>query len=134
MKLSTPLYFFFHFIIHPYPMPPSFEPPYAVPVPNATPKPGETVPMRHFKFADKLVDHPPNVTTMWDLYLHGNKIGGGDYGFLYRMWNEKERKKNKEDSNYPVFIQRNRSWVFAELRTVLRTSMSGNRTTKFVYE
>lgn len=57
-------------------MPPSFEPPYAVPVPNATPKPGETVPMRHFKFADKLVDHPPNVTTLWDLYLHGNKIGG----------------------------------------------------------
>lgn len=64
-------------------MAPSFEPPYAVPVPNAVKKDGETVPMRHFKFADKLVDHPPNVLTMWDLYLHGNKIGGGNLGFSF---------------------------------------------------
>lgn len=58
-------------------MAPSFKPPYALPVHDAPEKEGETKPMRHFKFVDKLVDHPPNVQTMWDLYLHGNKIGGG---------------------------------------------------------
>ncbi|KAI9318190.1 hypothetical protein BX666DRAFT_2026598 [Dichotomocladium elegans] len=57
-------------------MPPAFNPPYAIKVPNATPKEGETAPYRHFKFVDKLVDHPPNVFTMWDMYLHGNAIGG----------------------------------------------------------
>ncbi|KAI9245226.1 hypothetical protein BDA99DRAFT_447971 [Phascolomyces articulosus] len=62
-------------------MPPSFQPPYAVKATGAVAKEGETVPMRHFKFADKLVDHPPNIYTMWDLYLNGNEIGG-DTPFL----------------------------------------------------
>ncbi|KAI8388623.1 uncharacterized protein BYT42DRAFT_490961 [Radiomyces spectabilis] len=57
-------------------MPPSYEPPYMVPAANAEKKPGETVAMRHFKFVDKLVDHPENVYTLWEMYLYGNKIGG----------------------------------------------------------
>ncbi|KAI8139562.1 hypothetical protein BJV82DRAFT_646093 [Fennellomyces sp. T-0311] len=62
-------------------MAPRFKPPYAVKAPDAVAKDGETVPMRHFKFADKLLDHPPNIYTMWDLYLNGNKIGA-DTPFL----------------------------------------------------
>jgi long-chain acyl-CoA synthetase len=52
-------------------------PQFTVPVPGAVKKDGETLPRRHFKFADRLVDHPDNVTTMWDVFLHGNKISGG---------------------------------------------------------
>ncbi|CDS14549.1 hypothetical protein LRAMOSA06718 [Lichtheimia ramosa] len=62
-------------------MPPAFDPPYSVKAPNAPVKEGETAPMRHFKFADQLIDHPPNIYTMWDMYLEGNKIGG-DTPFL----------------------------------------------------
>lgn len=58
-------------------MPPAFQPPYAVPVPGAVQVDGETLPHRHFKFADKLIDHPENIFTLWDMYLHGNKLGGG---------------------------------------------------------
>lgn len=60
-------------------MPPAFDPPYSVKAPNAPVKEGETAPMRHFKFADQLIDHPPNIYTMWDMYLEGNKIGGGEH-------------------------------------------------------
>lgn len=60
-------------------MPPAFQPPYAVPVPGAVKKDGETVPHRHFKFVDKLVDHPENVYTLWDMYLHGYKLAGGKH-------------------------------------------------------
>ncbi|KAI8379931.1 hypothetical protein EDC96DRAFT_492349 [Choanephora cucurbitarum] len=63
-------------------MPPAFQPPYAVPVPGAVKKDGESVPYRHFKFADKLVDHPENVFTCWDMYLHGNKLAGDDRPFM----------------------------------------------------
>lgn len=58
-------------------MAPAFQPPYSIPVPGAVQKEGETVPHRHFKFADKLVDHPENVYTLWDMYLHGYKLAGG---------------------------------------------------------
>jgi long-chain acyl-CoA synthetase len=54
-----------------------FKPPYAVPVADIEKKPGETPVMRHFKFADKLLDHPDDLYTLWDLYLAGNTIGGG---------------------------------------------------------
>ncbi|KAG1439545.1 hypothetical protein G6F56_012263 [Rhizopus delemar] len=57
-------------------MPPAFQPPYSVPVPGAVKKEGESVPYRHFKFADKLVDHPEGVLTAWDLYDHGYKLAG----------------------------------------------------------
>lgn len=60
-------------------MPPAFQPPYAVPVPGAVQKDGETLPHRHFRFADKLVDHPENILTLWDMYLNGYKLGGGKY-------------------------------------------------------
>ncbi|KAI9251955.1 hypothetical protein BY458DRAFT_523446 [Sporodiniella umbellata] len=58
-------------------MPSTFNPPYAVPVPGAIKKEGESVPYRHFKFADKLVDRPESgISTAWDLYDHGSKLGG----------------------------------------------------------
>ncbi|KAI7887248.1 uncharacterized protein EV154DRAFT_520724 [Mucor mucedo] len=57
-------------------MPPAFQPPYAVPVPGAVQKDGETLPHRHFRFADKLVDHPENIHTLWDMYLNGYKLAG----------------------------------------------------------
>ncbi|KAL9553112.1 hypothetical protein MBANPS3_003455 [Mucor bainieri] len=57
-------------------MAPAFQPPYSIPVPGAVQKEGETVPHRHFKFADKLVDHPENVYTLWDMYLHGYNLAG----------------------------------------------------------
>lgn len=60
-------------------MAPAFQPPYAIPVPGAVQKEGETVPHRHFKFADKLVDHPEDVYTLWDMYLHGYKLAGGRF-------------------------------------------------------
>lgn len=63
-------------------MPPAFQPPYAIPVPGAVKKDGETVPHRHFKFADKLVDHPENVYTLWDMYLHGYKLAGENKPFM----------------------------------------------------
>ncbi|ORX48261.1 acetyl-CoA synthetase-like protein, partial [Hesseltinella vesiculosa] len=62
-------------------MPSKFSPPYTVPAPGIQKKDGETAVMRHFKFADKLIDHPDNVETLWDLYLAGNAIGG-DRPFL----------------------------------------------------
>ncbi|KAL1933656.1 hypothetical protein VTP01DRAFT_7746 [Rhizomucor pusillus] len=62
-------------------MPPAFKPPYMVPVPGTENNQGETAIYRHFLFKDKLVDHPPDIETMWDMYLHGNKIGG-DQPFL----------------------------------------------------
>jgi long-chain acyl-CoA synthetase len=69
-------------------MPPAFKPPYAVPVPGATAKEGETVPYRHFKFADKLIDHPENMTTLWDMFLHGYKLADGqDFMGTRRMEN-----------------------------------------------
>ncbi|CAO3642986.1 unnamed protein product [Cunninghamella echinulata] len=58
-----------------------FQPPYTVPVKGLEKKAGETAVMRHFKFADKLLDHPDNITTLWDLYLAGNKAGA-DNPFL----------------------------------------------------
>ncbi|KAI8889705.1 acetyl-CoA synthetase-like protein [Backusella circina FSU 941] len=57
-------------------MPPAFQPPYAIPAPGFEPKEGETQPYRHFKFSDKLVDHPEGIYTLWDMYLNGNKLGG----------------------------------------------------------
>ena len=60
-------------------MPSPFQPPYAVPVPGAEKKNGETVPYRHFLFADNLVDHPEGVFTAWDLYEHGYKLAGGKF-------------------------------------------------------
>lgn len=60
-------------------MPPQYKPPYTVPAPNAQDVQGETAAMRHFLFKDKLVDKPDDLEkqTMWEMYLHGNKIGGG---------------------------------------------------------
>jgi long-chain acyl-CoA synthetase len=58
-------------------MHPAFQPPYAVPMPGAVKKDGETLPYRHFLFADKLVDHPEGVLTAWDLYQHGYNLAGG---------------------------------------------------------
>lgn len=72
-------FFFFQiniyiFFLH---MAPAFQPPYAVPVPGAVQKDGETLPHRHFRFADKLVDHPENIFTLWDMYLNGYNLAGG---------------------------------------------------------
>ncbi|KAI7866016.1 hypothetical protein BDF14DRAFT_1969621 [Spinellus fusiger] len=55
----------------------TFQPPYSVPATGSVKKEGETSPMRHFKFADKLADHPENIYTMWDMYLHGYEKGKG---------------------------------------------------------
>lgn len=60
-------------------------PQFTVPAPGAVKKDGETLPHRHFKFADRLLDHPDNVTTMWDVFLHGNKIAGGKE-LLCEIW------------------------------------------------
>ncbi|KAI8062703.1 hypothetical protein BC940DRAFT_308158 [Gongronella butleri] len=62
-------------------MPSKFTPPYTVPAPGIEKKDGETAVLRHFKFADKLIDHPDNVESLWDLYLAGNQVGG-DNPFL----------------------------------------------------
>ncbi|CAO3615255.1 unnamed protein product [Mucor fragilis] len=51
-----------------------FEPPYAVEAKGYDKKDGETAVYRHFKFADKLLAHPPNIFTMWQMYLHGYHI------------------------------------------------------------
>jgi hypothetical protein len=51
---------------------------FTVNVPGAVQKDGETLPRRHFKFADALISHPEDVTTMWDVFCHGNKIAGGN--------------------------------------------------------
>jgi hypothetical protein len=59
-------------------MPPAFQPPYAVPAPGAVKKEGETVPYRHFKFADKLIDHPENIFTLWDAFNNGYNLAGGE--------------------------------------------------------
>lgn len=57
-------------------MPLDFKPPYTVKVSDE--KPGETPVMRHFLFKDKLIDSLGDTErTMWALYLHGNKAGGG---------------------------------------------------------
>ncbi|KAG0165207.1 hypothetical protein DFQ28_001503 [Apophysomyces sp. BC1034] len=62
-------------------MPPAFEPPYALPATNVEKKDGETAAMRHFKFTDKLYDHPEDIHTLWDMYLNGKNIDG-DKPFL----------------------------------------------------
>lgn len=54
-----------------------FEPPYAVEAKGYDKKDGETAVYRHFKFADKLLAHPPNIFTMWQMYLHGYHISTG---------------------------------------------------------
>ncbi|ORZ21636.1 hypothetical protein BCR42DRAFT_407978 [Absidia repens] len=59
----------------------TYNPPYTVPAQGIEKKSGETAVMRHFKFADKLLDHPDQIYTLWDLYLNGNKAGG-DNPFL----------------------------------------------------
>ncbi|ORZ22655.1 hypothetical protein BCR42DRAFT_406711 [Absidia repens] len=59
----------------------TFEPPYTVPAEGFEKKSGETAIMRHFKFADKLLSRPDNLSTLWDLYVTGNKLGG-DNPFL----------------------------------------------------
>ncbi|KAI8341217.1 hypothetical protein BC941DRAFT_510427 [Chlamydoabsidia padenii] len=56
-------------------------PPYTLAAKDLEKKTGETAVMRHFKFSDKLLDHPDDIYTLWDLYLAGNKIGG-DNPFL----------------------------------------------------
>ncbi|KAI8341153.1 hypothetical protein BC941DRAFT_391170 [Chlamydoabsidia padenii] len=56
----------------------TFKPPYTVPAKDIEKKAGETAVMRHFKFADKLLDHPEGIYTLWDLYLAGNKAGGNN--------------------------------------------------------
>lgn len=75
MGFFFPFSFIFFFLFLNMPSP--FQPPYAVPVPGAEKKDGETVPYRHFLFADNLVDHPEGVFTAWDLYEHGYKLAGG---------------------------------------------------------
>jgi long-chain acyl-CoA synthetase len=54
-----------------------FEPPYAVEAKGYGKKDGETAVYRHFKFADKLLAHPPNIFTMWQMYLHGYYLSTG---------------------------------------------------------
>ncbi|KAI8990962.1 hypothetical protein BDF20DRAFT_903877 [Mycotypha africana] len=51
-----------------------FEPPYAVEAAGYQKKEGETPVYRHFLSPDELVGHPPNITTMWEMYLHGYEI------------------------------------------------------------
>ncbi|KAG2181074.1 hypothetical protein INT43_008656 [Umbelopsis isabellina] len=75
-------------------------PQFTVPAPGAVKKDGETVPRRHFKFADRLLDHPDNVTTMWDVFLHGNKISGdNDFLGVRRMENGEPKEYIWESSN-----------------------------------
>ncbi|KAI9318729.1 hypothetical protein BX666DRAFT_2026157 [Dichotomocladium elegans] len=63
-------------------MPSKFKPPYTVPAPDAQPVEGETLPMRHFLFKDKLVDRlDTGERTMWEMYLHGNKVNPGKRPF-----------------------------------------------------
>ncbi|CEP08039.1 hypothetical protein [Parasitella parasitica] len=49
-----------------------FEPPYAVEAKGYVKKNFETAVYRHFKFADKLLAHPPGIFTMWQMYLHSS--------------------------------------------------------------
>lgn len=63
-------------------MPPAFDPPYSVPAPGSEKREGETVPFRHFKFADKLVDHPEGVFTAWDIFVHGYDSAGGKFHII----------------------------------------------------
>ncbi|EIE87990.1 hypothetical protein G6F46_009930 [Rhizopus delemar] len=81
-------------------MPPAFQPPYAVPVPGAVKKDGETLPYRHFLFADKLVDHPEGVLTAWDLYQHGYNLAG-DKPFMGTRRMENGEAKEYEWQSYP---------------------------------
>ncbi|KAI9486241.1 MAG: hypothetical protein EXX96DRAFT_495983 [Benjaminiella poitrasii] len=52
----------------------AFEPPYSVEAKGYEKRDGETSVYRHFMFADKLLAHPPNIYTMWQMYLHGYEI------------------------------------------------------------
>jgi long-chain acyl-CoA synthetase len=56
-------------------MSPAWEPPYAVEAFGYEKKDGETAVMRHFMFAEKLISHPPNIYTMWQMYLKGYHVG-----------------------------------------------------------
>ncbi|CAG8537619.1 13126_t:CDS:2 [Ambispora gerdemannii] len=50
---------------------------YSVEVPNAPTISGEGKPRRHPLFVDKLLEHPPEVITLWENFLHGLKESGG---------------------------------------------------------
>jgi long-chain acyl-CoA synthetase len=70
----------------------TFKPPYTVPVKGMAKKDGETAVMRHFKFADKLLDHPDDIFTLWDLYTAGNEAGGGKLKRTRTLWGASWRR------------------------------------------
>ncbi|KAI8884198.1 acetyl-CoA synthetase-like protein [Backusella circina FSU 941] len=59
-----------------------WEPPYAVEAIGYEKKEGETAVMRHFMFAEKLISHPPDIFTMWQMYLKGYHVGDINRPFL----------------------------------------------------
>lgn len=54
-----------------------FEPPYAVEAMGYEKKAGETPVYRHFMYSEKLLSHPPDIYTMWEMYLHGYNLSIG---------------------------------------------------------
>ncbi|KAI9022305.1 hypothetical protein CLU79DRAFT_835433 [Phycomyces nitens] len=82
-----------------------FKPPYAVPATGSVKKDGETVAMRHFLFADKLVDHPEGITTLWDMYSNGSKLGG-DRPFLGTRRMENGVAKEYVWQSHPKVMER----------------------------
>ncbi|KAL0079755.1 hypothetical protein J3Q64DRAFT_1644956 [Phycomyces blakesleeanus] len=82
-----------------------FKPPYAVPATGSIKKDGETAAMRHFKFADKLVDHPEGITTLWDMYVNGSKLGG-DRPFLGARRIENGEAKEYVWESHPKVMKR----------------------------
>ncbi|KAI7897488.1 uncharacterized protein BX663DRAFT_444996 [Cokeromyces recurvatus] len=59
-----------------------FEAPYSVEAIGYQKREGETAVYRHFMFADKLLAHPPDIFTMWQMYLHGYNRSSIDRPFL----------------------------------------------------
>ncbi|KAG1435673.1 hypothetical protein G6F56_013879 [Rhizopus delemar] len=86
-------------------MAPPFQPPYAIPVPGVEKVQGETVPYRHFKFADKLIDHPDDIYTAWDMFEHGYKLAG-DKEFMGTRRMENGVAKEYIWQSYPQVRQR----------------------------
>ncbi|KAI8642080.1 hypothetical protein BD408DRAFT_417045 [Parasitella parasitica] len=85
-----------------------FEPPYAVEAQGYVKKDCETSVYRHFRFADKLLAHPPGIFTMWEMYLHryhlstdrpflGTRCKKGDLHKEYEWETHREVKTHIED-------------------------------------
>lgn len=55
----------------------------AVKTPYCKERNNETAVYRHSEFADELASHPPDVFTMWNIYLTGYNISEGRKNFIH---------------------------------------------------